>query len=121
MTPLPPVFSRIACVIVLGFSAVAVRAAAPRIDAGFPGGNIIVDGIEGDTVFLRPDLRDTQGDWFYWAFRVRGSAGWSGDRVCFSWRLKTVGNATGPGRRSEAFLHREVDEALHRIAEGTVE
>jgi hypothetical protein len=47
----------------------------PRIDAAFPGGNIIVDGIEGDTAFLRPDLRDTQGDWFYWAFRVRGAAG----------------------------------------------
>lgn len=45
------------------------------IDANFPGGNIIVDRIEGDTVFLRQDLRDTAGDWFYWAFRVRGAAG----------------------------------------------
>lgn len=75
MTPLPPLFTRIACVLALGFAGVAARAAAPRIDADFPGGNIIVDGIEGDTAFLRPDLRDTQGDWFYWAFRVRGAAG----------------------------------------------
>jgi hypothetical protein len=46
-----------------------------NIDAAFPGGNIVVDRIEGDAVFLRQDLRDTMGDWFYWAFRVRGAAG----------------------------------------------
>jgi hypothetical protein len=43
------------------------------IDTDFPGGNVIVDKIEGDTVTLHPDLRDTQGDWFYWCFRVRGA------------------------------------------------
>jgi len=45
------------------------------IDADFPGGNIIVERIEGDTIFLRPDLRDTSTWWFYWYFRVRGAAG----------------------------------------------
>jgi hypothetical protein len=45
------------------------------IDADFPGGNIIVEKIEGDAVFLHQDLRDTQGDWFYWVFRVRGAQG----------------------------------------------
>ncbi len=45
------------------------------VDCNFPGGNIIVDSIEGDTVFLRQDIRDTQGFWFYWYFRVRGAAG----------------------------------------------
>ncbi len=45
------------------------------VDAGFPGGNIVLEKIEGDTVFLRPDLRDTRGDWFYWHFRVRGAGG----------------------------------------------
>ena len=45
------------------------------IDADFPGGNIIVDGIDGDTVRLHQDLRDTEGDWFYWYFRVRGAQG----------------------------------------------
>ncbi len=45
------------------------------IDTAFPGGNIIVDRIEGDIVFLRPDLRDTSTWWFYWHFRVRGAAG----------------------------------------------
>src|SRR3954452_21235007 len=45
------------------------------IDAGFPGGNMVLEKIEGDRVIVRPDLRDTKGDWFYWCFRVRGAAG----------------------------------------------
>lgn len=45
------------------------------VDADFPGGNIIVDRVEGDTITIRQDLRDTKGFWFYWYFRVRGAAG----------------------------------------------
>ena len=45
------------------------------IDAEYAGGNIVVEKIEGDTVFLQPDLRDTDGWWFYWNFRVNGAAG----------------------------------------------
>ena len=48
---------------------------SPIVDANYPGGNIIVERIEGDTVFLHQDLRDTSGWWFYWNFRVRGAAG----------------------------------------------
>ena len=48
---------------------------ALQIDAQFPGGNIVVDAIEDDVVRLHQDLRDTQRDWFYWCFRVRGAAG----------------------------------------------
>ncbi|MBN1421222.1 MAG: peptidase M14 [Planctomycetes bacterium] len=56
--------------------AAASAATAPvSIDSAFPGGNIIVDRIDGDDIFIRQDLRDTEGDWFHWAFRVRGSAG----------------------------------------------
>lgn len=44
------------------------------IDANYPGGNIIVERIEGDTVRLKQDLRDTEGWWFYWSFRVKGAA-----------------------------------------------
>jgi hypothetical protein len=47
----------------------------PVIDDQFPGGNIVVERFEGDRVELRPDLRDTQGWWFYWNFRVRGAEG----------------------------------------------
>jgi len=46
-----------------------------EIDAKYPGGNIVVERIEGDQVYLRPDLRDTNGWWFYWNYRVRGAAG----------------------------------------------
>jgi hypothetical protein len=46
-----------------------------QVDCAFPGGNIVVDQIDGDTIRLHQDLRDTQGDWFYFYFRVRGAAG----------------------------------------------
>ena len=41
-----------------------------HIDADFPGGNVVVDSIIGDTVFFQPDLTGTEGDWFYWCFRT---------------------------------------------------
>ena len=48
---------------------------AVTVDANLPAGNVVVEGISGDTVRLRQDLRDTAGEWFYWAFRVTGAAG----------------------------------------------
>ncbi len=50
-------------------------ASALRINADYPGGNIIVDNIEGQTAHLRPDLRDTGTWWFYWNFAVNAIAG----------------------------------------------
>ena len=58
-------------------AALAVCACASgdvAVDADMPAGNIIVEGIDGDTVKVRQDLRDSDL-WFYWAFRVRGAAG----------------------------------------------
>jgi len=46
-----------------------------EIDCNFPGGNIIVDKVDGDEIVLRPDLRDTATHWFYWYFAVSGAAG----------------------------------------------
>ncbi len=46
-----------------------------KIDSNFPSGNIIVDKIDGNDVSLRQDLRDTEGDWFYWCFRIRDAGG----------------------------------------------
>lgn len=43
-----------------------------KISSHFPGGNIVVDSIKGNRVSLHQDLRDTRGDWFYWAFEVEG-------------------------------------------------
>lgn len=77
--------SRLPCLLkwiaLLGFPALcgsvggAVRGDSVAVDANYPGGNIIVERTEGDTVYLRPDLRDTEGSWFYWSFRMKGAAG----------------------------------------------
>lgn len=40
------------------------------VDARIPAGNILVNSIQGMEVSLNKDLRDTEGDWFYWQFRA---------------------------------------------------
>ncbi|MGB3774850.1 MAG: hypothetical protein WA951_06300, partial [Leeuwenhoekiella sp.] len=40
------------------------------INTNFPGGNVLVDNVVGDTVYFKPDLRDTHGEWFYWNFEA---------------------------------------------------
>lgn len=74
----------------------ALLAAAPQeiqVDAGIPGGNILVDKIDGDAVSIRQDLRDTTGDWFYWQFRVRGA---QGRTVTFQFTGSNVIGVLGP-------------------------
>ncbi|MBP3406089.1 MAG: hypothetical protein J6N18_08320, partial [Kiritimatiellae bacterium] len=44
------------------------------VDTELPAGNAVIEKIEGDTVRLKQDLRDS-GLWFYWAFRVTEAAG----------------------------------------------
>ena len=51
------------------------RAKDIQVDANFSGGNIVVEKIEGDTVTVHQDRRDTKDWWFYWCFRVRGAVG----------------------------------------------
>lgn len=63
------------------------------IDAAFPGGNIVVERIEGNTVYLSQDLRDTEGWWFYWYFRLRGG---QGRDVTFQFTNKDVFTCRGP-------------------------
>ena len=46
-----------------------------KIITAFPGGNAEVLSIDGDTVYLKPELRDTPYDWFYWCFAVEGAQG----------------------------------------------
>lgn len=53
----------------------AAFAPGVSVDSRFPGGNIVFERLDGDTVYVHPDLRDTEGHWFYWSFRVRGAAG----------------------------------------------
>ena len=45
------------------------------IHENFVGGNICVKEISNNTVVLENELRDTEGDWFYWAFCVEGANG----------------------------------------------
>ena len=40
------------------------------IRTDFPGGNLRIDQIAADEVRIRPDLRDTTTDWFYWHFEA---------------------------------------------------
>ena len=63
--------------LVLALMAAAFGAYAEiAVDGKLPAGNVIVDGVEGDTVYVRQDLSTTdKSGWFYWAFRVRGAAG----------------------------------------------
>ena len=63
------------------------------VDAEIPGGNILLEKIDGDAVYVRQDLRDTAGDWFYWHFRVRGA---SGRTLTFKFTKGNVLGVRGP-------------------------
>ncbi len=49
--------------------------AEPEISSDFAGGNIIVVKTTGDTLWLKPDLSETEGEWFYWYFKVSNISG----------------------------------------------
>jgi Zinc carboxypeptidase len=84
---------------------------ALRIDADFPGGNVILEKIDGGAVFLRQDVRDTQGDWCYWAFRVRGAAG---HRLRFHFTGSDVLGVRGP------VLSRDGGRSWHWLGDGVI-
>ena len=63
------------------------------IDCDYAGGNIIVEEIDGDVIRLRQDLRDTEGWWFYWNFRIRGAEGRS---LTFRFTNEDVFGIRGP-------------------------
>ena len=44
-----------------------------NIYSDFPTGNIFIEKIKNDTIWLKPDLRDTEGDWFYWCFGMENA------------------------------------------------
>ncbi|MFO7958190.1 MAG: peptidase M14 [Candidatus Brocadiia bacterium] len=84
-----------------------------QIDADFPGGNIIHERTDGDDVFVRQDIRDTEGWWFYWCFRVRGAAG---RELTFHFTDGDVVGVRGPavsldGGGSWSWLGRDVVES----------
>jgi hypothetical protein len=92
-----------------GIAEHANRSGEYIIDADFAGGNLIVERLDGDRVELRPDLRDTEGNWFYWCFRVRGAAGRT---LSFRFTQQSPIGARGPaasfdGGRSWRWIGRE--------------
>lgn len=46
-----------------------------EISNDFVGGNIEVISVDKQEAVLKKELRDTKGEWFYWAFCVRGAQG----------------------------------------------
>ena len=46
-----------------------------EISTAFCGGNAKDVSFDGKTVKFHPDIRDTDGDWFYWALEVKGAGG----------------------------------------------
>ena len=65
----------------------------PRISTDFAGGNIFIERITPDTIWLRPDLRDTNGEWFYWYFKVSGI---KGKTLTFRFTRDNVFTSFGP-------------------------
>lgn len=70
-----------------------------EISADFPGGNIVLERVDGHRVFLRQDLRDTEGWWFYWYFAVRKAAG---RELQFHFTNRDVFTSRGPAVSTDA-------------------
>lgn len=82
-----------------------------EIDTDFEGGNLHVLKIDGDVIHVVPELRDTEGHWFYWCFRVRGA---QGRRLRFVFADKPSVGALGPavsrdGGRTWSWLTQQGD------------
>ncbi|MBE9510050.1 MAG: peptidase M14 [Bacteroidetes bacterium] len=64
-----------------------------QIHSDLPGGNIIIGKMSNDTIWLKPDLRDTKGNWFYWYFKITGI---SGRTIYFQFTKQDVFTKYGP-------------------------
>lgn len=84
------------------FCSTAAYATAVTIDADYPGGNIIVDRIDGDTVTLQQDLTGNARWWFYWNFRVSDVA--AGRTLTFRFTNKNVFGTQGPAVSEKVVL-----------------
>ncbi len=64
-----------------------------KISKDFIGGNIQIDGREGNTFYLSPEQRDSENWWFYWAFCVEEA---KGETVTFDFGEDNVIGYYGP-------------------------
>ena len=71
----------------------ALSQAEPVISADFPGGNIVVVKTHSDTIWLKPDLSETEGNWFYWYFKASNIAG---ETLFFQFTLDDQFTSFGP-------------------------
>ena len=85
----------------LGCSMCQRKPSSFQIDADFPGGNIIIVDINGDSIQLQQDLRDTEGQWFYWSFRIKGAAN---RKLNFEFTNGTVIGSRGPAVSTDGGL-----------------
>ncbi|MBL7222094.1 MAG: peptidase M14 [Phycisphaerae bacterium] len=83
----------IVALLLLGLATLSPARADVKVNADYPGGNIAVDRIEGDTVTMHQELRDTGRWWFYWNFRVSGAAG---KTLTFRFTNRNVFGTRGP-------------------------
>jgi hypothetical protein len=65
----------------------------PVVSSDFAGGNINVLNSSGDTIWLNPDLSETEGEWFYWYFKVSNI---SGKEVFFQFMMDNQFTSFGP-------------------------
>ena len=67
------------CLIIIAAVAAVISACnADRgviVDKNLPAGNIVVERMVNDTVYVHQELRGSKKAWFYWAFRVTGAQG----------------------------------------------
>jgi len=59
-----------------------------KITKDFTGGNILVKEQKSNVFYLENELRDTKGDWFYWAFCVEGA---QGKTLTFNFQQNRIG------------------------------
>ena len=69
-----------------------------QLDADYPGGNVRIVRREGSAFTLAPDLRDTQGWWFYFNFRLRAP---TGEPVTISFEDKNPVGVRGPAMSTD--------------------
>lgn len=67
--------ARLAFALCTVWSAAEIQAAEMtlKIQSDFPGGNVKVESIQGNTARIAPDLRTTPTDWIYWNFSTEAS------------------------------------------------
>jgi|GEM_PF-1099002 len=78
--PRVPLLSRsVYLVVCMGYMMTSTFAQTSKINApltiynDYPGGNILVDSIVGDQIYIHQDINGIWGNWFYWNFKVKGA------------------------------------------------